>query len=39
MAEPSNSVAIGYLEEMTGLTIFPVSCDVSALNALLAYKW
>ena len=39
MAEPSNSAAIAYLEEMTGLTIFPVSCDVSALNALLAHKW
>ena len=39
MADPTNSVALGHLKEMTGLTIFPVSCDVSALNALLAHKW
>jgi hypothetical protein len=39
MADPTNSAAIGRLREMTGLTIFPVSCDVSALNALLAHKW
>ncbi|MFL5586823.1 MAG: hypothetical protein ACJ797_02465 [Ktedonobacteraceae bacterium] len=39
MADPTNRAAIGHLREMTGLTIFPVSCDVSALNALLAHKW
>lgn len=39
MADPTNSVAIGHLREVTGLTIFPVSCDVPALNALLAHKW
>ncbi len=39
MADPTNSAAIGHLFEMTGLTIFPVSCDVSALNGLLAHKW
>ena len=39
MADPINNAAIDRLREMTGLTIFPVSCDVSALNALLAHKW
>jgi hypothetical protein len=39
MADPRDITAIGSLREVTGLTIFPVSCDISALNALLANKW
>lgn len=39
MADPTNEAAIGSLREVTGLTIFPVSCEVSELNALLANKW
>ncbi len=39
MAEPSDSASIRYLSEVTGLTIFPVSCDVTLLHALLANKW
>jgi type II secretion system (T2SS) protein E len=39
MADPTNSASIAQLREMTGLTIFPVSCDLSALNALLANRW
>jgi Type II secretion system (T2SS), protein E, N-terminal domain len=39
MAEPSNSASIQYLAEITGLTIFPVSCDISMLNTLLANQW
>lgn len=39
MAEPSNSTSLRCLAEITGLTIFPVSCDISALNTLLANKW
>ncbi len=39
MADPGDSEAVHTLREITGLTIFPVSCEVSALNALLANKW
>jgi hypothetical protein len=39
MAEPSNSASIHYLAEITGLTIFPVSCNISMLNILLANQW
>jgi GGDEF domain-containing protein len=39
MAEPCNTASIRSLAEITGLTIFPVSCDVSMLNTLLANKW
>jgi len=39
MADPSNSNALRSLRVVTGLTIFPVSCDVAALNALLSNKW
>jgi hypothetical protein len=39
MADPSNNNAVHALKEITGLTIFPVSCDILALNALLAGKW
>ncbi len=39
MADPSNSSALRSLRVVTGLAIFPVSCDVAALNALLYNKW
>lgn len=39
MADPNNSNAVHALRELTGLTIFPVACDISALNALLGTKW
>jgi hypothetical protein len=39
MADPSNNNAVHALREITGLTVFPVSCDILALNALLASKW
>ncbi len=39
MVDPTNSALIHTLHELTGLTIYPVSCDISALNMLLANKW
>jgi GGDEF domain-containing protein len=39
MADPGNAKDVHYLRELTGLTIFPVACDPSALNALLTNKW
>jgi Type II secretion system (T2SS), protein E, N-terminal domain len=39
MADSTDSKALHALRKITGLTIFPVSCDVAALNALLADKW
>lgn len=39
MVDPTNGTIIHTLRELTGLTIYPVSCDITALNALLANKW
>jgi hypothetical protein len=39
LANPTNYNVIQFLGEMTGLTIYPVSCEIAALNALLANKW
>ncbi len=39
MVDPTNGAIIHTLRELTGLTIYPVSCDITALNALLANKW
>jgi type II secretion system (T2SS) protein E len=39
MAEPSDGASIRYLAEITGLAIFPVSCDIALLQVLLANKW
>jgi len=39
MADPTNAQAIRHLRETTGMTIFPVSCEVTALNALLVNEW
>ena len=39
MADPGNRETLHQLREITGMTIFPVTCEVSALDALLAEKW
>ena len=39
MADPTDTVAISTLHESTGMSIFPVSCDKDALDALLAESW
>ncbi|MEO8954850.1 MAG: hypothetical protein ABI396_00370 [Ktedonobacteraceae bacterium] len=39
MVDPTNDAIIHTLRDLTGLTIYPVSCDITALNALLANKW
>lgn len=39
MVDPTNGAIIHTLHELTGLTIYPVSCDITALNALLVNKW
>jgi len=39
MADPTNTKALDRLKEITGLTIFAVSCEEEALNSLLANKW
>lgn len=39
MADPTNTKALDRLKEITGLTIFAVSCEEEALNTLLANKW
>ncbi len=39
MAHPSNMHAIERLREVTGMTIFPVSCETRALETLLTNGW
>lgn len=39
MVNPLNTESVHLLEEVTGLTIFPVSCQEEDLNALLAHAW
>jgi hypothetical protein len=39
MADPTNSAAVSHLHEMTGMTIFPVSCETEDLDMLLEKKW
>jgi len=39
MADPTNTKTLDRLKEITGLTIFAVSCEEEALNSLLANKW
>ncbi len=39
MADPSDGSAISALEAATGMTIFPVSCDIGALDVLLDQQW
>ena len=39
MADPTNIEHIQRLQRVTGLTIFPVSCDLEALYTLLTKTW
>ena len=39
MAHPEDPRAVHQLREVTGMTIFPVSCEISALDTLLASGW
>ncbi|MEO8971594.1 MAG: hypothetical protein ABI406_08360 [Ktedonobacteraceae bacterium] len=39
VADPTNCETLQHLRDITGMTIFPVSCEVAALDALLAEKW
>ncbi|MGB8347361.1 MAG: hypothetical protein WCD86_20915 [Ktedonobacteraceae bacterium] len=39
MAHPQNTEHVTTLQEVTGLTIFPVSCDVGTLKNLLEQAW
>lgn len=39
MVDPTDTVAIATLHESTGMSIFPVSCDTDALDALLTEPW
>lgn len=39
MANPEDTRAISQLREATGMTIFPVSCEMAALETLLASGW
>jgi hypothetical protein len=39
MAEPSNAHTLHLLAEATSMTIFPVSCEVDALDLLLDEAW
>ncbi|HCI80819.1 MAG TPA: hypothetical protein DHW02_14135 [Ktedonobacter sp.] len=39
MANPTDAEAIQRLNEITGMTIFPVSCEIEALLTLLAERW
>ncbi len=39
MANPADTRAISHLRETTGLAIFPVACETSALETLLASGW
>jgi Type II secretion system (T2SS), protein E, N-terminal domain len=39
MADPTNRNAVRHLKETTGMVIFPVSCELAALDALLVNGW
>ncbi len=39
MANPADTRAISHLRETTGLAIFPVACEISALETLLTSGW
>ena len=39
MAQPSDTQAIGHLKEATSMSIYPVSCEVKVLDALLEKGW
>ncbi len=39
MLYPTDTVALCRLQLITGMTIFPVACNESALKALLTHRW
>ncbi len=39
MADPTNADSVQYLQAVTGMVIFPVSCDEDDLNVFLAQRW
>lgn len=39
MADPTNTDSVQRLEAVTGMTIFPVSCDEDDLNVFLTVNW
>ena len=39
MADPTNRNVVRRLQEITGMSIFPVSCELAALDALLGHGW
>ena len=39
MAYPTDTQALTRLQSVTGMVIFPVACDISALDAMLAKEW
>ena len=39
MADPTNTNSVQRLEAVTGMTIFPVSCDEDDLNIFLTVNW
>lgn len=39
LADPTDTHALQQLRATTGMTIFPVSCEITALNTLLANEW
>jgi hypothetical protein len=39
MVDPTNSTIISRLQQLTGLTIFPVACAEQQLDSLLTTDW
>jgi len=39
MADPTNTDSVQHLQAVTGMTIFPVSCDEDDLNIFLTENW
>ncbi|GAC1645563.1 MAG: hypothetical protein NVS4B12_11740 [Ktedonobacteraceae bacterium] len=39
MIDPTDAEAISAVQRITGMSIFPVSCDKDALDVLLAVRW
>ena len=39
MADPTNADSVQRLQDVTGMTIFPVSCDEDDLNIFITENW
>lgn len=39
MADPTNTASVQRLHDVTGMTIFPVSCDEDDLNIFIRENW